>query len=141
MSKAAATAAVAKTVEAPVVNDGGQKIPAKIVRMAHKALELDKQIKKLEKELEALKKSLKSEANGNTLTIPILGKGTVIVSKPKDGGELVGEIKTTEFNEDKFMELPQEIKHILYEDGVVVHTTIKQYSSSVPAKVFIKHNV
>lgn len=102
--------------------------------VAAEALELQKKIDGLSKQLEEKKEELRDIANGNKIEIVIEGLGKVNVSSPREGSEKV--ILT--FNEERLQKSP-ELKAKLIEAGVAKEE-IKKIAAA-RASVTIKPNV
>lgn len=102
--------------------------------VATQALELQKQIDHLSKQLEEKKEELRDIANGNKMELVIEGLGKVNVSTPREGSEKV--ILTV--NEERLKKSP-ELKAKLIEVGIAKEEIKK--TAPARASVTIKPNV
>jgi len=102
--------------------------------LAESALNIQNQINKLNKELDAKKEELRTIANGNKMEIIVPEIGKVTVSSPRDGSERTVMV----FNEERLKESPVLRKKLL--DKNIIKEEIKKVSPA-KASVSIKPNV
>lgn len=102
--------------------------------VATQALELQKQIDGLTKQLNEKKEELRDIANGNKLEVTIEGLGKINVSTPRSGSEKV----VLTFDEKRLAAIP-ELKSKLIEKGIAKEEIRK--TPDAKASVTIKPNV
>lgn len=104
--------------------------------LATEALELQKTIVGLSADLDKIKAQLRDVANGEKLKITIPGRGEVLITSPRKGGEKTG--TKIVLDEDRLNSVP-ELKSKLLAKGVIVENDV--ISTSAAASVTIKPNV
>jgi hypothetical protein len=94
---------------------------AEAVRAARNYINNHIKIQSLNEDQQLLKPVLVDEANGQTLTIPVPGKGKVQVTAPSEVEPVPGEF-TYSFDAAKFADLPQVLKRKMLQAGVVTQS-------------------
>lgn len=97
-------------------------------------LDLQGEIDALTDELNELKVQVRAWAGGETWTCDVPGKGSILVSKPRETPEYVA----TKLNEEKLNEFP-DLRKKLLEKGLITETVVKATVSK--ASVGVKRNV
>lgn len=97
-------------------------------------LDIQGEIDALAKELDELKTQVRDLAGGDTWTCDVPGKGSVLVSKPRESEDKI----VTTLNEDKLNEFP-DLRKKLLDKGMITEKTVK--GSVSKAAVAVKRNV